>query len=91
MLLNAHASRVEVKTGQKVRSGERIALVGSTGRATSPHLHFEVEIAGKLYNPIACFSEDQLRPVRVANGLPLAPIGPNRTGRLITGLLSFLH
>lgn len=38
----AHASRICVKSGQKIRKGEKIAEVGSTGRSTGYHLHFEV-------------------------------------------------
>ena len=47
-----HASRVLVKVGQKVKRGERIALVGSTGIATSPHLHYEVRVRGRPQNPM---------------------------------------
>ncbi len=87
----AHASRVLVRSGQKVRLGDKIALVGSTGRATSPHLHLEVQVAGKLYNPVACFSSEQLRQIRVAKNFPSSPMGPVSAGRRISDLLSSLR
>jgi murein DD-endopeptidase MepM/ murein hydrolase activator NlpD len=47
----AHASRVLVKRGQLVKQGDKIAEVGSTGRSTGPHLHFEVRFKGAAQNP----------------------------------------
>ena len=47
----AHASKILVKAGQFVRSGEKIAEVGSTGRSTGAHLHFEVRHKGAAQNP----------------------------------------
>lgn len=47
----AHASETYVKPGEFVKRGQRIAAVGSTGRSTGPHLHFEVRIAGVAQNP----------------------------------------
>ncbi len=47
-----HMSRLNVFAGQKVHKGELIGYVGSTGRSTGPHLHYEVRIAGEAVNPI---------------------------------------
>jgi murein DD-endopeptidase MepM/ murein hydrolase activator NlpD len=47
----AHASRLFVKEGDLVVRGQKVATVGSTGRATGPHLHFEVRLNGVPQNP----------------------------------------
>lgn len=47
-----HLSRILVHPGQAVKRGDLIALVGSTGRSTGPHLHYEVRIDGHAVNPI---------------------------------------
>jgi murein DD-endopeptidase MepM/ murein hydrolase activator NlpD len=46
-----HLSRFEVIAGQEVRRGQVIARSGSTGRVTSPHLHYEVRLGGSPVNP----------------------------------------
>jgi murein DD-endopeptidase MepM/ murein hydrolase activator NlpD len=50
--LYAHCDKLLVKMGQRVKSGEYIATVGRTGRATTDHCHFEVRLAGKKYDPL---------------------------------------
>ncbi len=47
----AHTSKMYVKVGQKVKAGEVIAAVGSTGNSTGSHLHLEIRIHGKHVNP----------------------------------------
>jgi murein DD-endopeptidase MepM/ murein hydrolase activator NlpD len=47
----AHASRLLVKKGDLVKRGQKLALVGSTGRSTGPHLHFEVLVQGVQQDP----------------------------------------
>jgi murein DD-endopeptidase MepM/ murein hydrolase activator NlpD len=47
-----HLSRFGVSAGQGVRRGDVIGYVGSTGRSTSPHLHYEIWINGQLTNPM---------------------------------------
>ncbi|MFF7372036.1 M23 family metallopeptidase [Streptomyces tricolor] len=52
----AHLSRVDVKIGQVVKTGQHIALSGSTGNSTGPHLHFEIRTTpnyGSAVDPVA--------------------------------------
>jgi murein DD-endopeptidase MepM/ murein hydrolase activator NlpD len=49
--LYAHLSKFNVKPGQKIKRGDMIGFVGSTGTSTAPHLHYEVHKNGKEVNP----------------------------------------
>jgi murein DD-endopeptidase MepM/ murein hydrolase activator NlpD len=46
-----HTSKVFVTQGQRVKRGDKIANIGSSGRSTGPHLHYQVEVNGKPVNP----------------------------------------
>jgi murein DD-endopeptidase MepM/ murein hydrolase activator NlpD len=53
--LYAHCDSLSVRAGQQVQPGDVIAQVGDTGRATGPHLHFEVRSDGVAVDPIETF------------------------------------
>ena len=60
--LYAHMSQILVKSGAKVKQGQVIGKIGSTGNSTGPHLHFEVSYNGTRQNPLKFFTNYQLSP-----------------------------
>ena len=56
--LYAHMTKYTVRKGQKVKRGDVIGYVGSTGKSTAPHLHYEVHKDGKKINPAYYFHND---------------------------------
>jgi murein DD-endopeptidase MepM/ murein hydrolase activator NlpD len=67
----AHASKVIVKKGDLIKRGQKIAEVGTTGRSTGPHLHFEVLVQGVLQDPQKFLKVGHASP---AQQLALAPV-----------------
>jgi murein DD-endopeptidase MepM/ murein hydrolase activator NlpD len=69
----AHALRVLVKKGDLVRRGQKIAEVGTTGRSTGPHLHFEVLVQGVYQDPQKFLTAGQKLPQAPALALAQPP------------------
>jgi murein DD-endopeptidase MepM/ murein hydrolase activator NlpD len=68
----AHMSRLNVAKGQRINKGDVIGFIGSTGRSTGPHLHYEVRISNKAVNPIPYMQAEQ---ATVAVSAPQTGIG----------------
>ena len=56
----AHCSRIDVRQGQRVTRGQRIAAVGKTGLSTGPHLHYEIHVNGKVVDPLTYVLPDAI-------------------------------
>lgn len=69
----AHLARILVSPGQEVRQGDTIGLVGSTGRSTGSHLHFEVRRNSVALDPIPFLGASQ--PIARLEPAPLLPAG----------------
>ena len=69
--LYGHMSKIEVQSGQRIKRGQRIGLIGSTGASTGPHCHYEVHINGKIVNPLP-YCLDGLTPAEYAALVQLA-------------------
>lgn len=70
--LYGHLSRIDVRLGQRIAAGGRVGLVGATGNATGPHLHFEVRLRGAAVDPATALQST----------LPGRPARPSRVFRL---------
>jgi murein DD-endopeptidase MepM/ murein hydrolase activator NlpD len=66
----AHMSRTDVLPGQEVRRGDIVGLSGSSGRATAPHVHYEIRIGGTPVNPYPYLATSALSPRHAQRDLP---------------------
>ena len=64
-----HMQQILVRPGQRVKRGDRIGLVGKSGLATAPHLHFEIHFKGQEVNPELYFFDDSLLNRAVVNSM----------------------
>ncbi len=71
----AHASQVFVKKGDLVKRGQKIASVGTSGRSTGPHLHFEVLMQGVFQDPQAFLASGSKLPAALAQATPHSGLG----------------
>ena len=62
-----HMSKIEVKVGQHVAIGQTIGRIGSTGRSTGPHLHYETRLSDEARNP--------LKFIQIGDKLAVGPSG----------------
>jgi len=60
LLVFGHLSAFRCKAGQRIRAGQVLGLVGASGRATGPHLHFSVKRDGRWVNPLSCLTPRRL-------------------------------
>ena len=70
-----HMSRLNVGAGQRVKKGDVIGYLGSTGRSTGPHLHYEVRIAGEAVNPVPYMQAGEFQQAFAANSALVAATG----------------
>ena len=75
-----HMSRLNVAAGQAVHKGDVIGYVGATGRATGPHLHYEVRVAGEAVDPMPYLQGQGEAPMSTEGRTRLAQAGEGDSG-----------
>ncbi len=81
-----HLRRIETKKNAPVTAGERIGQVGSTGRTTGPHLHFEIRLDGRAVDPVAAMTIAELERTDPAKGqLAASALAPELQAKVRAG------
>lgn len=80
--LYAHLSKLEVRAGQRVNQGQRVGLVGATGWATGPHLHFELRVGGQFQDPLKIARQGDTEAVDPASKARLQVLASAAQARL---------
>ena len=80
--LYAHLSRIDVARGQRIEQGQRVGLVGATGWATGPHLHFEVKVNGAQQDPVLLAKTSETIPLTAAARTEFAQLALDLKGQL---------
>jgi murein DD-endopeptidase MepM/ murein hydrolase activator NlpD len=70
-----HLSKILVRPGQRIERGQMIALMGSTGRSTGSHLHYEVRIDGRAVNPVPFLSSADYLLAAQDRSVHIVPVG----------------
>ncbi len=78
----AHLSQLSVGGGERVRKGDLVGYVGSTGRSTGPHLHYEVRVAGLAVDPVPYMKEGEARSLIAQEQQERGAAGRFRPGQL---------
>jgi murein DD-endopeptidase MepM/ murein hydrolase activator NlpD len=76
-----HTSQILVKPGDVVRRGQEVALVGSTGRSTGPHLHFEVLLGGVPQDPAKFLARGESLGAAERTAVAVVPLPQRRKAR----------
>ncbi len=79
-----HCSRILVRPGQSISQGEVIAKVGSTGRSTGPHCHYEIRSRGQALNPLR-FNQPKRKPLK-GKDMELFKVYKKEIWKNITGI-----
>jgi murein DD-endopeptidase MepM/ murein hydrolase activator NlpD len=67
-----HLSAIEVNAGQEVQTGDVVGRIGTTGRSTGPHLHYEVRVAGEAVDPMRYLRAGEQLSDAIASAVPIA-------------------